>query len=131
NMASGTSLVRNSRNRAAARTRQIPAGATRGSKRQDAQMFAICLDNCGYDFSLQVCKVYRILPDPVANKHRLLRVIDDTGEDYLYVSNMFAPIRLSTKARAAFAHPLDELDSQNPHIFGPFLRIAARVRILH
>lgn len=74
----------------------------RVSKRRGAEMFAICLDNSGYDFSLQVCKVYRVLPDAVANKHRLVRVIDDTGEDYLYGSGMFAPIRLSPKARAAF-----------------------------
>jgi len=73
------------------------------STKRGAAMFAICLDNSGYDFSLQVCKVYRVLPDPVANKHHLVRVIDDTGEDYLYGTSMFAPVTLSTKARAAFA----------------------------
>jgi arylamine N-acetyltransferase len=71
-------------------------------RKRRAAMFAICLDNSGYDFSPQMCKVYRILPDPIANKHRLVRVIDDTGKDYLYGSGMFAPIRLSPKARAAF-----------------------------
>lgn len=75
------------------------AGKTRSSS-----SFAICLDNSGYDFSLQLCKVYRVLPDPIANKHGLIRVIDDTGEDYLYGADMFAPIKLPTKARAAFTH---------------------------
>lgn len=52
--------------------------------------FALCLDNTDYQASLIPGKVYRILPDPKAAKDDLVRIIDESGEDYLYHSNHFA-----------------------------------------
>jgi uncharacterized protein YnzC (UPF0291/DUF896 family) len=46
--------------------------------------YVLCIKNDGYPASLEVRKIYNPLPDPEANKHRLIRVIDESGEDYLY-----------------------------------------------
>lgn len=56
--------------------------------------FAICIENEGYPASLEMWKVYRVLPDEKAAKHRLVRVIDESGEDYLYAESSFVPIKL-------------------------------------
>ena len=56
--------------------------------------FAICVQNEGYPASLELWKVYRVLPDEKAAKHQLIRVIDESGEDYLYSENWFVPIKL-------------------------------------
>jgi len=49
-----------------------------------ANSFALCIDNDGYRASLILGKVYRILPDPAAAKDDLVRIVDESGEDYLY-----------------------------------------------
>lgn len=58
------------------------------------QQFAICIQNEGYPASLELWKVYRILADEKAAKHQLIRVIDESGEDYLYSESWFVPIKL-------------------------------------
>ncbi len=45
--------------------------------------FALCTDNSGYEASLIPGKVYRILPDPRAARDDLVRIVDESGEDYL------------------------------------------------
>jgi hypothetical protein len=56
--------------------------------------FMICIDNRGYESSLETRKLYEVLTDRVAEKHRQIRVIDESGEDYLYPEKFFAPVRL-------------------------------------
>jgi hypothetical protein len=56
--------------------------------------FAICIENEGYPASLELWKVYRVLADEKAAKHQLIRVIDESGEDYLYSEGWFVPIEL-------------------------------------
>ena len=51
--------------------------------------FALCIDNSGYQASLIPGKVYRILPDPRAAKDDLIRIVDESGEDYLYHKDHF------------------------------------------
>ena len=58
------------------------------------QQFAICIQNEGYPASLELWKVYRVLPDEKAAKHQLIRVIDESGEDYLFSESWFVPIKL-------------------------------------
>lgn len=58
------------------------------------RQFAICVQNEGYPASLELWKVYRVLPDEKAARHQLVRVIDESGEDYLYAESYFAPIKL-------------------------------------
>ena len=61
----------------------------------------ICLKNEGYEASLERRKIYLAIPDDTAAKHRLLRVIDESGEDYLFPSSCFAPIDLPNSIRRA------------------------------
>jgi hypothetical protein len=56
--------------------------------------FAVCLRNNGYAASLEVRKLYPIVPDAEAGTHGLIRVIDESGEDYLYPLSMFREITL-------------------------------------
>ena len=51
--------------------------------------FALCIDNTDYRASLIPGKVYRILPDPKAAKDDLVRIVDESGEDYLYHKSHF------------------------------------------
>jgi hypothetical protein len=66
-----------------------------------AKQFAVCLRNDGYEVSLEPRKIYQVLPDSGAAKHRQVRVIDESGEDYLYPQNFFAPIELPQPIRRA------------------------------
>ena len=56
--------------------------------------FAICIKNEDYPASLEVRKIYEVIPDAKAAKHGLVRIIDESGEDYLYPSDYFVPIEL-------------------------------------
>jgi hypothetical protein len=65
------------------------------------QKFAICIQNEGYPASLELWKVYRVLPDEKAAMHQLIRVIDESGEDYLFAESWFVPIKLPQAAEDA------------------------------
>ena len=56
--------------------------------------FAVCIDNEDYPASLELRKIYRVLPDKKGAKHGLIRVVDESGEDYLYPERFFVPIKL-------------------------------------
>ena len=58
-------------------------------RRAQAKPFALCIDNTGYRASLIPGKVYRILPDARAAKDDLVRIVDESGEDYLYHQDHF------------------------------------------
>jgi hypothetical protein len=61
----------------------------------------LCLSNEGYEVSLEPRKIYAALPDASAEKHDQLRVIDESGEDYLFPASLFTAITLRGKAREA------------------------------
>ena len=65
------------------------------TRRSTDKRFAICLSNRGYRASLVLRKVYEVIADSDAEKRGLLRVIDESGEDYLFPASLFAPIELS------------------------------------
>jgi hypothetical protein len=67
-------------------------------KKQPSHRFAICIDNAGYPASLELHKVYRVLPDDRAERDDYIRVIDESGEDYLYPAASFVPIELPPPA---------------------------------
>ena len=69
--------------------------------RSTAKQFVVCLENEGYEVSLERRKIYRVLPDADAAKHRQIRVIDESGDDYLYPQRFFAPIELPRAVRRA------------------------------
>ena len=64
-----------------------------GQKNQGKQ-FVVCVSNEGYPASLEVRKIYEVVPDSGAGERGLIRVIDESGEDYLYPHNHFMPIDL-------------------------------------
>ena len=68
--------------------------------------FVVCLTNEGNEASLVVGKIYRRLPDPEAERHGLVRVVDEDvsePEGYLYPASMFAPVQLPEEARRVLA----------------------------
>jgi hypothetical protein len=70
--------------------------STCGSKHlsKRTKEFVVCVRNEGYEVSLELRKIYKAVPDTGAARHRLLRVIDESGEDYLYPQDFFLPIEL-------------------------------------
>jgi hypothetical protein len=69
--------------------------------RSRLKKFVVCLRNKGYEASLERRKIYQVLPDPEAAKVKQVRVIDESGEDYLYPQSFFAPIELPQPLRRA------------------------------
>lgn len=65
------------------------------------QQLVVCVDNDDYGASLEKRKIYVALPDPAAEKHGLIRVIDESGEDYLFPKDLFRPIALPRSVRKA------------------------------
>ena len=63
--------------------------------------YLLCINNRNYAASLEVGKVYRVLPDEQASRHRQVRVIDESGEDYLYPRERFVPIVVPSVAKRA------------------------------
>lgn len=61
----------------------------------------VCLRNDGYEASLERRKIYQALPDAYATRHRQVRVIDESGEDYLYPADFFRGIELPHAVRRA------------------------------
>ena len=76
-------------------------GSSRKKTRNDA--FVLCVSNKGYAASLERRKLYPTLPDEAAVKHDLLRVVDESGEDYLYPADYFLTIRLPANVKLALS----------------------------
>jgi hypothetical protein len=57
-------------------------------------LFAVCINNEGYEASLEVGKLYRMVLDEEACSHGYSRVIDESGDDYGYSANRFFPIEV-------------------------------------
>jgi hypothetical protein len=62
--------------------------------KQLTKPFALCVDNTDYKASLILGKIYRIIPDPKAAKDDLVRIVDESGEDYLYHKTHFLFVEL-------------------------------------
>lgn len=63
--------------------------------------FVICVDNSEYLVALERRKIYEVLPDSDAAKNGLIRVIDESGDDYLYPESCFIDANLSKATQAA------------------------------
>lgn len=70
---------------------------------QKTKHFAICICNEGYEVSLEKRKFYEVLDDSDAARHHQIRVIDESGEDYLYPENYFIKIALPQAIEPALA----------------------------
>ena len=69
--------------------------------RSQAKQLVVCVNNEGYLASLERRKIYVALPDAGAEKHGLVRVIDESGDDYLYPKALFRSIALPEAVRKA------------------------------
>ena len=68
-------------------------------KIKTAVRFAVCVNNSGYPASLELHKIYRVLPDEDAATDGDIRVIDESGEDYLYPTDYFVMVELPQQVR--------------------------------
>ncbi|MGA7876553.1 MAG: hypothetical protein WCA08_12900 [Desulfoferrobacter sp.] len=80
--------------------------------------FVICIDDSHYPASLELHKVYRVIPDEDAERDGDLRIIDESGEDYLYPADYFLPIDLphhvlSTLDKSFAQHTGNRLTNQS------------------
>jgi hypothetical protein len=66
--------------------------------------FVVCINNAGYPASLELHKIYRVLPDEDAAADDDIRVIDESGEDYLYPASYFAPIKVPLAVEKSLLH---------------------------
>jgi hypothetical protein len=71
-------------------------------KRDDAY-FVSCVSSKGYPASLGLREIYQVLPDRLGAKHHQIRVIDESGEDYLYPEEYFVPVVVERAVRRATA----------------------------
>ena len=62
--------------------------------------FVVCISNEGFEASLELKKIYEVVADSVASSHDQVRIIDESGEDYVYPSNFFVNIELPASLRA-------------------------------
>ena len=67
----------------------------------NAAKLVVCIKNTGYEVSLERRKIYSILPDPKAKKNKMIRVVDESGEDYLFPEEYFLSVALPPAIRQA------------------------------
>ena len=68
------------------------------AKRRLTEQFMLCVKNDAYPAALEVRKVYRVLPDPAASAKGFVRVIDESGDDYLFPAENFIAVDLPQAA---------------------------------
>ena len=72
------------------------------------KQFVICIDNSGYPASLELHKVYAVLPDERAAEDDFLRVVDESGEDYLYSVKRFVSVELPLQVKQSWVRRVRE-----------------------
>ena len=72
-----------------------------GDMKRTEPQFVVCIRNKQYPASLELRKLYQVLPDQGAAKHGQIRVIDESGEDYLYPEGYFIAVELPQSAERA------------------------------
>ena len=72
-----------------------------GAMKSMPKRLVLCLNNDGYPASLERRKIYQAVSDRAAGQQGLIRVIDESGDDYLYPEELFAPITLPASLRKA------------------------------
>lgn len=103
-------MARSARQRSTG-TKRTASGArssrSSGSSARDrrASGYVVCVTNDEYPASLERKKICAVLPDRDATRAGLVRIVDESGEDYLYPKELFAPIQLSPALKRALAAP--------------------------
>ena len=68
--------------------------------KKKTSQFAICLNNEGYEASLEVGKVYRVIPDREEATHGYIRMVDESGEDYAFDADRFYKVEFPSPVEA-------------------------------
>ena len=92
------------------------------TKEKPAPQFGVCIDNRGYAASLELGKLYRVVPDGEASKHGYTRVVDESGEDYGYSAERFVILKVPLPV----VHALSGRSSRKSHRSKKALQPAAR-----
>ena len=71
--------------------------------KSETSEYVVCIRNEDYAASLEQRKIYQVIPDPDAGEHGMLRLVDESGEDYLYPRDCFLPIALPDDLLKALA----------------------------
>ena len=66
--------------------------------------FVVCINNAGYPASLELHKIYRAIPDEDAEADGDIRIVDESGEDYLYPAAYFTPIKVPAAVAKSLLH---------------------------
>ena len=69
--------------------------------KSQAKQLVVCIDNDGYPVSLEKRKIYIALRDAAALERGLVRIVDESGDDYLYPKSLFRPIALPLSVKRA------------------------------
>ena len=72
------------------------------ARKNSKSHYAVCVSNKGYRASLVIRRIYRLLDDPDAAKRNLMRVVDESGEDYQYPATMFVAIDIPQEVEKTF-----------------------------
>jgi hypothetical protein len=70
-------------------------------QRRPGRQFVVCINNVEYPASLELHKIYRVLPDRDAAREGDLRVVDESGEDYLYPAEWFVSVELPRRVKTS------------------------------
>lgn len=81
--------------------RNTGSGGSSAAARRSEARFALCVEGRDYPASLECRKVYQVLADAQAAKLGRVRVVDESGEDYLYPAEYFVPVKLPQAAERA------------------------------
>jgi hypothetical protein len=73
-------------------------------QKKTASRFAVCIDNFEYPASLELHKIYRVIPDEEAAQDGDIRVIDESGEDYLYPARWFVFVKVPQEVEQSLLH---------------------------
>ena len=82
----------------------LPGRMTMTQRKSLAKHFAVCINNRGYPASLELHKIYRVLPDKEAGGDGDIREIDESGENYLYSASRFVEVDLPQTIRRSLLH---------------------------
>lgn len=86
---------------ASARKNSKSNGSSRKNRKDGS--FVLCVRNESFPASLELRKLYSLVPDAAAARHNLVRVIDESGEDYLYPAEYFIAVRLPANVKLALS----------------------------
>ena len=85
-----------------------------GNPRHTLADFVVCINNSGYPASLELHKIYRVVRDEDAAADGDIRVVDESGEDYLYPASFFVPIKIPPRSKNLCCTRPDQVHSRYP-----------------